>query len=167
MTDWECVAMGTTATWGGLFNLLRHVRPHRPLGLPLRGLRRRGLRRGRRGAVPGLHSGGVRLNQPMVGMAVMPAGDGYDLVASDGGVFTEGSAQFYGSTGSIHLNSPIVGMALTPDGAGYWLVAADGGVFSFGDAQFYGSHGGSPHLNKPARRHGGNPRRPRLLPGGF
>ena len=38
-------------------------------------------------------------------MAVMPGGDGYDLVASDGGIFNFGSAQFYGSTGSIHLNA--------------------------------------------------------------
>ena len=76
-------------------------------------------------------------------MAVMPGGDGYDLVASDGGIFTFGSAQFYGSTGRSHLNQPIVGMAQTADGAGYWLVASDGGIFSYGDAQFYGSTGAS------------------------
>jgi hypothetical protein len=69
-------------------------------------------------------------------------------VASDGGIFSFGSAQFYGSTGNITLNKPIVGMASTPDGHGYWTVASDGGIFSFGDAQFYGSMGGS-HLNKP------------------
>ena len=73
---------------------------------------------------------------------------GYWLVASDGGIFTYGDAQFYGSTGSIHLNKPIVGMAPTPDGGGYWLVASDGGIFAYGDAQFYGSTG-SIHLNKP------------------
>jgi hypothetical protein len=60
-------------------------------------------------------------------------------VASDGGIFTYGDAQFYGSTGAIHLNRPIVGMAPTPDGQGYWLVASDGGVFTYGDAAFYGS----------------------------
>jgi hypothetical protein len=92
--------------------------------------------------------GGVTLNAPIVGMGVMPAGDGYYLVGADGGVFTFGSAQFYGSTGGIHLNKPIVGMAVTPDGGGYWLVASDGGVFSFGDAQFYGSTGNIT-LNKP------------------
>jgi hypothetical protein len=146
VTDWECVAMGTTATSGGS-NLLVMSAPIARSGY--RFVASDGGVFAEGAAAPFLGSlGGVRLNQPMVGMAVMPAGDGYDLVASDGGVFTEGSAQFYGSTGSIHLNSPIVGMALTPDGAGYWLVAADGGVFSFGDAQFYGSHGGSP-LNKP------------------
>jgi hypothetical protein len=81
-------------------------------------------------------------------MATTWDGQGYWLVASDGGVFSFGDAQFYGSTGSIHLNQPIVGMARTADGRGYWLVASDGGVFSFGDALFYGSTG-SIHLNQP------------------
>jgi N-acetylmuramoyl-L-alanine amidase len=70
------------------------------------------------------------------------------LVASDGGVFSFGSAAFYGSTGGLTLNKPIVGMAAAPDGRGYWLVASDGGVFSFGSAAFYGSTGGLT-LNKP------------------
>ncbi len=73
---------------------------------------------------------------------------GYWLVASDGGIFTHGDAQFYGSQGSTVLNKPIVGMASTPDGMGYWLVASDGGIFTHGDAQFYGSQG-STVLNKP------------------
>jgi len=55
-------------------------------------------------------------------------------VASDGGIFSFGDAQFYGSTGAIRLTKPIVGIAPTPDGGGYWLVASDGSVFSFGDA---------------------------------
>ena len=59
--------------------------------------------------------------------------------ASDGGIFSFGDAQFYGSTGAIALNDPIVAMAPTPDGRGYWLVASDGGIFTFGDAAFYGS----------------------------
>ncbi len=45
-----------------------------------------------------------------------PTGGGYWLVAADGGIFSFGDAQFYGSTGAIHLNQPIVGMAATPDG---------------------------------------------------
>jgi len=78
-----------------------------------------------------------------------PAGQGYWLAASDGGIFTYGpSASFEGSTGSIHLNQPIVGMARTPTGFGYWLVASDGGIFAFGDAVFRGSTGAI-HLNKP------------------
>jgi hypothetical protein len=73
---------------------------------------------------------------------------GYWQVGSDGGIFSFGDAQFYGSTGNIALNKPIVGMAPTPDGGGYWLVASDGGIFAFGDAQFYGSTGNIA-LNKP------------------
>ncbi len=75
-------------------------------------------------------------------------GPGYWLVAADGGVFSLGSASFYGSMGGKPLDKPIVGMAATPTGGGYWLVAADGGIFTFGDAKFYGSMGGTP-LDKP------------------
>ncbi len=87
-------------------------------------------------------TGSMRLNKPVVGMAVMPDQHGYWLVASDGGVFAFGDAGFYGSTGSMVLNKPIIAMIPTLDGRGYWLVASDGGVFAFGDAPFYGSAGG-------------------------
>jgi hypothetical protein len=103
------------------------------------------------GVAPALGSpalSNLHLTQPIVGMAATPSGKGYWLVASDGGIFSYGDAQFYGSTGAIHLNKPIVGMAATPSGGGYWLVASDGGIFSYGDAQFYGSTGAI-HLNKP------------------
>ena len=93
-------------------------------------------------------TGGIHLNQGIVGMARTPSGHGYWLVASDGGMFSFGDARFYGSMGGSHLNQPIVGMAATPSGHGYWLVARDGGMFSFGDAHFFGSMGGS-HLNQP------------------
>ena len=43
--------------------------------------------------------GGRRLNEPIVGMATTPDGKGYWLVASDGGIFSFGDAQFYGSMG--------------------------------------------------------------------
>jgi hypothetical protein len=77
-----------------------------------------------------------------------PVRQGYWMVASDGGIFSFGTAAFHGSTGMKHLNQPIVGMAATPSGNGYWLVASDGGIFSFGDAQFHGSTGAI-RLNKP------------------
>jgi len=47
----------------------------------------------------------------VVGLAATPSGQGYWLVASDGGVFAYGDAVFYGSTGSLTLNSPIVGVS--------------------------------------------------------
>ena len=109
-------------------------------------------RRSRRTAAPRSFGSpalsGIRLTKPIVGMAATPDGQGYWLVASDGGVFAYGDAQFYGSTGAMRLNQPIVGMAATPDGQGYWLVASDGGIFTYGDAQFYGSTGAM-RLNQP------------------
>ncbi len=93
-------------------------------------------------------TGGIALNQPIVGAASTPSGDGYWLVARDGGVFAFGDAAFFGSTGASALNQPIVGIAATASGRGYRLVAADGGVFAFGDAAFAGSTGGIT-LNQP------------------
>ena len=73
---------------------------------------------------------------------------GYWEVASDGGIFSFGTANYYGSMGGKPLTKPVVGIAATPDGGGYWEVASDGGVFAFGDAQYYGSMGGK-FLAKP------------------
>ncbi len=68
-----------------------------------------------------------------------PPQHGYWLVGSDGGIFSFGSAGFYGSMGAITLQRPVVGIVPTANRGGYWLDASDGGVFSFGDTQFYGS----------------------------
>ncbi|HXW38394.1 MAG TPA: NlpC/P60 family protein [Acidimicrobiales bacterium] len=94
------------------------------------------------------YGGPTTLNQPVVGATTTNDRQGYWLVAGDGGIFSYGDAQFYGSTGNMVLNKPIVGLAPTPDDAGYWMVATDGGIFSYGDAQFYGSTGNIV-LNKP------------------
>ena len=75
---------------------------------------------------------------------------GYWLDASDGGVFSFGDTQFYGSIPGLglhpagsglpnSLNAPIVGMVPSTDDDGYFMVASDGGVFAFGDAHFAGS----------------------------
>jgi hypothetical protein len=88
------------------------------------------------------------------------SGHGYWLVGSDGGIFTFGAAQFYGSTGDLNLQRPVVGMTPTGNRGGYWLVASDGGVFSFGNAGYFGSipglgiepagtSGTAPRLNAP------------------
>jgi hypothetical protein len=98
--------------------------------------------------VPAYGSPAGPLNRPIVTVTATRDQHGYWLVATDGGVFSYGDAQFFGSTGNIRLNKPIVGMASTPDSRGYWLVASDGGIFTFGDAGFYGSTG-SIALNKP------------------
>ncbi len=72
---------------------------------------------------------------------------GYYEVASDGGIFTFGTATFHGSMGGQPLNKPIVAMAEDPATGGYWEVASDGGIFAF-TAPFYGSMGGTP-INRP------------------
>ncbi len=54
--------------------------------------------------------GAQTLNKPVVGMASTPDGQGYWLVASDGGIFSFGDAPYMGSTGAQKLNQPIVGM---------------------------------------------------------
>ena len=56
-------------------------------------------------------TGGIHLNQPIVGMAANPAGPGYWFVASDGGVFAFGDATYFGSQGGTTLAQPVVGMA--------------------------------------------------------
>jgi hypothetical protein len=100
---------------------------------------------------PAYHYGdaaNLPLNKPIVGMSPTSTGQGYWLVASDGGIFTYGDARFLGSTGAMRLNKPITGMSVTPSGNGYWLVASDGGIFTFGDARFLGSTGNI-RLNRP------------------
>jgi hypothetical protein len=59
-------------------------------------------------------------------------------VASDGGIFSYGSAAFHGSTGALDLNAPVAGMAVDQGTGGYWLFALDGGIFAFG-APFHGA----------------------------
>jgi uncharacterized protein YkwD len=88
------------------------------------------------------------LHRAIVDISATPSGNGYWLVATDGGIFAYGDARFFGSTGSVRLNQPIVGIAAIPTGNGYWLAASDGGIFAFGDARFFGSTGAM-RLNRP------------------
>jgi hypothetical protein len=66
-------------------------------------------------------------------MASTPTGNGYWLVASDGGIFSFGDARFHGAPVGAS-GAPVVGMVGTSSGRGYQLVARDGRVFRFGDA---------------------------------
>ena len=76
------------------------------------------------------------------------ANPGYNLAASDGGVFSFGGTPFCGSTGNLTLQAPVVATAMAPGTGGYWEVASDGGIFAYGQAGFYGSMGGQ-YLNRP------------------
>ena len=58
--------------------------------------------------------GGTALNSPIVGMATMPGGDGYDLVAADGGIFafpTTNGPPFLGSRDGQPINAPVVAIS--------------------------------------------------------
>ncbi len=110
------------------------------------------------GSSEATNSPAVIMGAPVVAPPPPPP-HGYWLVGSDGGIFTFGSAQFYGSTGSLKLNRPVVGITPTSSKTGYWLVASDGGIFAFGDAPYVGSIPGlglapagtvgGKHLNAP------------------
>ena len=54
---------------------------------------------------------GESLNTPIVGMDRTADGNGYWLVARDGGVFCFGDAVFDGLAGGLTLNKPVVGIA--------------------------------------------------------
>jgi len=71
---------------------------------------------------------------------------GYDMSASDGGIFAF-NTPFFGSMGGMPLNKPVVGLTIDPATDGYFEVASDGGMFAF-NAPFQGSMGGMP-LNQP------------------
>jgi hypothetical protein len=83
------------------------------------------------GGAPYFGSAIGRLNRPIVGMASTPDGNGYWLVAADGGVFSYGDAKFFGS---IAGSTTVVDMASTSDGLGYTVVGSGGQLFAFGDA---------------------------------
>jgi hypothetical protein len=63
-------------------------------------------------------------------MAAAPDGRGYSLVGYDGGVFTFGDAQFYGSTAG--WGTYVYGVMINPANAGYTVVTANGQANVFG-----------------------------------
>jgi hypothetical protein len=81
---------------------------------------------------------GSHLNSPIVGITAGTAGDGYRLVAGDGGIFSF-SAPFYGSLGAGPAPAPITSMATSVDGHGYYLLDSAGHVYAYGDAPYLGN----------------------------
>ena len=66
--------------------------------------------------------------------------EGFWLLGKDGGVFSFGTAKYFGSIGHLAGAKPVVSMAADPDGEGYWFVGPDGGIFAY-KAPFWGSTG--------------------------
>jgi len=84
-----------------------------------------------------------------------PTQDGHGrwVVGSDGGIFTAGSAQYYGSLPGLKVVvSNIIGIERSWGGAGYYLYGSDGGVFAFGDAVERGSYPGLPAAERQGDR---------------
>ena len=98
------------------------------------------------GSIPGLgiHPAGSgqpnSLDAPIVGMVPSSDGNGYFMVAADGGVFAFGDAKFAGSCPGIG-GCAGTAVAVMPDqsGNGYWLVTTAGNIYAFGDAPFFGA----------------------------
>jgi ribosomal protein L24E len=72
---------------------------------------------------------------------------GFWLLGRDGGIFSFGTAGFYGSIGNIPLQKQIVSMATKPDSSGYWFVGSDGSIYAY-KAPFWGSTA-NVRLNRP------------------
>ena len=70
------------------------------------------------------------LSTPIVAAAATPDGGGYWLVASNGGIFNYGDANYYGAPSSVS----IVAISASSDGKGYWLFGSSGKVYNYGDA---------------------------------
>lgn len=82
-------------------------------------------------------NGRLPLNARVIAYA--RSGDrGLWAAGADGGVFTFGSAPFFGSAVGA-ASAPIVSLAATPNGDGYWLVSDSGAVFAFGAARSHGA----------------------------
>jgi hypothetical protein len=99
------------------------------------------------GSLPGLglHPAGSglphSLNQPIVGMVPSANGQGYYMVAADGGVFAFNST-FAGSCPGIGgCSGATVAVAPDASGNGYWLATSTGHIYSFGNAPYFGAPG--------------------------
>lgn len=81
---------------------------------------------------------GLRPRAPITAFASSGTDDpnqsGYYLVSEDGGVYTFGSARFFGSTGAITTDGPVTDLWVTATGNGYWILDAGGTIYAFGDA---------------------------------
>ncbi len=92
--------------------------------------------------------GGTPLNKPVVGIASTPLSPGYWEVASDGGIFSFGTAQFYGSTGGIPAQRSHRRHGADAGREGLLPLCLRRRRLRLRRCPFYGSMGGM-HLNQP------------------
>ncbi|HEC09476.1 MAG TPA: hypothetical protein ENI86_07905 [Acidimicrobiales bacterium] len=79
-----------------------------------------------RGSIPGVLGPGVSLVAPVNGMVAY--GNGYLMVASDGGIFNFSDRDFLGSLGGQNLPAPIIGVAPVPGGSTVQVMGRSGGT---------------------------------------
>ena len=76
-----------------------------------------------------------RLTAPIVGISSAANGNGYLMVARDGGVFAFGNARFAGSCANAGgCPAPVVTIVPDATGKGYWLLLSNCDMVAFGDA---------------------------------
>lgn len=71
------------------------------------------------------------LAQPVIGIVPSSGGAGYQMVASDGGIFNFGASQFHGSLAG-RATAPAVASDVVESRAGYVILTEDGAVHEFG-----------------------------------
>lgn len=64
---------------------------------------------------------------------------GYNILTSFGGIYSFGSATYYGNLIDHGYPGPAVGLAEMPDGTGYSILNTGGGIYTFGSARYYGN----------------------------
>lgn len=80
---------------------------------------------------PGVPRALDALDAPVIGVVSSTGGDGYQMVAADGGIFTFGAAQFHGSLAG-RTTSRAVASDATASRSGYVILTEDGTVHPFG-----------------------------------
>jgi hypothetical protein len=72
--------------------------------------------------------------------ATGPAGPpGYSILTRAGGIYSFGTATYWGNLIDHHYPGSAIGLAYTSTGNGYWILTTSGALYSFGDAAYYGN----------------------------
>ena len=117
------------------------------------------------GAASAMGDPGTGIAEPVTAIASTPTGDGYWLVARDGGVFTYGDATFLGSTGALRTERAGGGDGGHAVGDGLLVRRPRRGCLQLRRRHVLRLDRWD-QVELTHRRHGRHPRRPGLLAGG-
>ena len=65
--------------------------------------------------------------------------NGYNILTAFGGIYSFGSACYWGNLLDHGYPGPATGLAETADGRGYAILTAAGGIYTFGNASYFGN----------------------------